>query len=337
MRLLITLFTGSFLLTASVSFGASFDCKKASSEFEHLICDNAELNKFDEDLGKAYKKKRDSLSKDGKDLLKKSQRNWLKFVQGACQKGFSYDGGRDINSKGDKALCVKNWYEWRISSLLREPDIESRNALGSSILPLFEGEFGKYGETYCSSYREVDVLDRVSSFNDLMMATINFYEKRCDSDLSNLYNDGEIRVALDKVIGKRFVRATLNESFCCGAHPTSGSRDYYFDLVAGRFLSFTDIFKGNWFDGVKAEASSEFFNEWKEDYPDEIRDLIQLILDQTPPEGNGLFNWKLTEGGFEISGEWFGYAGRNMDFHDISWSSVKGHLTPLGLILSGQH
>ena len=333
MRLLITLLTGSFLLSASVSFGASFDCKKASTEFEHLICDNAELNKLDEDLGKAYKQKRDSLSKDGKDLLKKSQRNWLKFVQGACQKGFSYDQGRDINSKEDKALCVKNWYEWRISSLLREPDTESRNALGSSILPLFEGEFRKDGEKYCSSYREVDVLDRVSSFNDYIKDT--FFEQSCDDDLASHHFE-EITFVLDKVIGKRFVRATLNESFCCGAHPISGSSDYYFDLVVGRFLSFKDIFKGNWFDGVKAEASKEYFNEWKEDHPDDVRDQVQRILDQTPPEGDELFNWELTEGGFKISGEWFSYAERSRDFHDISWSSVKGNLTPLGLMLSGQ-
>jgi uncharacterized protein YecT (DUF1311 family) len=123
MRLLITLLTGSFLLSASVSFGASFDCKKASTEFEHLICDNAELNKLDEDLGKAYKQKRDSLSKDGKDLLKKSQRNWLKFVRENCD----LNGKSNVASIKNKVLCVNELYEDRIELLSREGTIRKES------------------------------------------------------------------------------------------------------------------------------------------------------------------------------------------------------------------
>lgn len=62
---------------------ASFDCKKAASEVEKLICENPELSKLDDDLAQAYKNA--LISAADKEALKKNQVWWLKFTRNICQ------------------------------------------------------------------------------------------------------------------------------------------------------------------------------------------------------------------------------------------------------------
>jgi len=65
----------AFML-AQPSCAASFDCAKASTNVEKLICANPELSKLDEDLNKVY-----SLAIEGSSdpsMLKQEQRDWLK-------------------------------------------------------------------------------------------------------------------------------------------------------------------------------------------------------------------------------------------------------------------
>jgi len=59
---------------------ASFDCAKAGTKVEHMICDNPEISKLDEKLSSAYKEmlRQDDLQPEEVEGIKKSQRNWLK-------------------------------------------------------------------------------------------------------------------------------------------------------------------------------------------------------------------------------------------------------------------
>jgi len=66
----------------SVIHAASFDCSKATSEVEKLICGNDELSKLDESLNKAYLQALEW--KDIKNRIIKDQRQWLK-VRNACK------------------------------------------------------------------------------------------------------------------------------------------------------------------------------------------------------------------------------------------------------------
>lgn len=70
-----------FLLITSL-YGASFDCKKASTFIEHTICNDSELSKLDEELASSYKKIWNSLS--DKTDLKKDQFDWLKNTRDKC-------------------------------------------------------------------------------------------------------------------------------------------------------------------------------------------------------------------------------------------------------------
>lgn len=77
---------------------ASFDCAKASSKVEKLICGDAELSKLDDDLNAGYK----AALRDEKraDSIKLAQKQWIKERNGC-----------------EDETCVRRAYESRIASL----------------------------------------------------------------------------------------------------------------------------------------------------------------------------------------------------------------------------
>lgn len=87
------------LVIAENIYAASFDCRKARSEVERIICGNAELSTLDESLKEAYLQ---ALKRtDIKRKTKVSQRQWLKNERNVC---------RNVE-------CIKNAYEKRIQEL----------------------------------------------------------------------------------------------------------------------------------------------------------------------------------------------------------------------------
>lgn len=84
-----------FVMTAQA---ASFNCAKASAKVEHIICDNAEISKLDEELNAAYK----GVLQDGQqaDTVKQSQKQWMKERNGCAD-----------------ANCVEMAYRSRIDEL----------------------------------------------------------------------------------------------------------------------------------------------------------------------------------------------------------------------------
>jgi uncharacterized protein YecT (DUF1311 family) len=63
--------------TAVGHFSPSFDCSKASTIQEKLICSDEELAMFDAELSELYKQCLERL--EDKESLKENQRNWLRF------------------------------------------------------------------------------------------------------------------------------------------------------------------------------------------------------------------------------------------------------------------
>jgi len=75
MKLKLTIIC-TLLVAANTSSAASFDCGKASTRTEKIVCSNSELSKADERLSSSYNA---ALSKvEYKELLKQTQLQWLK-------------------------------------------------------------------------------------------------------------------------------------------------------------------------------------------------------------------------------------------------------------------
>lgn len=86
------------LMLAVSAQGASFDCGKAQTKMEHIICDNPEISKLDEELSVAYK----AALKDEKqaDAIKQAQKQWMKARNGCPD-----------------TVCIKQAYEARLLSV----------------------------------------------------------------------------------------------------------------------------------------------------------------------------------------------------------------------------
>ncbi|MDD2701721.1 MAG: hypothetical protein PHH36_10835 [Sideroxydans sp.] len=94
---LIAALLGGVLLSVPAQ-AASFECAKAGTKVEHIICDNPEISKLDDELAYAYKT---ALQDQSKLIgLKQEQKQWLNKRDG-CQ---------------DKE-CVKRAYETRLGDL----------------------------------------------------------------------------------------------------------------------------------------------------------------------------------------------------------------------------
>lgn len=80
-------------LFVSVSSPAqAFDCARASTETEKLICSDSGLKQADDDLGQAWSKARELLGEAEFKMLRQNQRAWLKSRDARC--GYGSDGER---------------------------------------------------------------------------------------------------------------------------------------------------------------------------------------------------------------------------------------------------
>jgi uncharacterized protein YecT (DUF1311 family) len=97
---------------AETSSGASFDCHKASSPIEKVICSDAKLSALDGELGKKFAEMKQANPRDSKSLIE-GQRKWLKTRVQQC----SYNGKDELpaeDKKRDYVSCLQRLYEQRI-------------------------------------------------------------------------------------------------------------------------------------------------------------------------------------------------------------------------------
>lgn len=108
---------------------ASFDCAKANSKVEHIICDNPEISKLDENLTRSYKASiQDEIYAK---TIREEQIRWIKH-RNYCE----------------SSTCLKALYETRIQELADAPKFFSKKLLremltDSSEKPTFNKEADK--------------------------------------------------------------------------------------------------------------------------------------------------------------------------------------------------
>jgi uncharacterized protein len=113
-RLLRSAGTGLLALVTGVAQAASFDCTKASTRVERLICADAELSRLDSELGRVYADAR--RSRENPERLLTQQRVWLEQ--------------RDRCRTSD---CLADLYRQRIAALDRKVgEVSIEAAMGES-------------------------------------------------------------------------------------------------------------------------------------------------------------------------------------------------------------
>lgn len=76
---------GCLMLAVSAQ-GASFDCGKAGTKVEHLICDNLVISELDSKLGQDFQVVLGKANAEQKRRVIAEQKHWLKFTRDVCEK-----------------------------------------------------------------------------------------------------------------------------------------------------------------------------------------------------------------------------------------------------------
>jgi uncharacterized protein len=80
----VVIATVVFFASASLASAQSFDCKKAETQVEKMICASTELSTLDEHLGRYFPAARGAVEGAGS-CLQANQLEWLKLTRNACQ------------------------------------------------------------------------------------------------------------------------------------------------------------------------------------------------------------------------------------------------------------
>ena len=130
------------------ALAASFDCNKAASATEKLICSDAETSALDSKLQQAYKTALAAASEAvDKEALAKEQRNWIKYTRGICQ----------------DSACLQKVYTDRIAVLARNDKNIVDSTPDNCIKPSSVGESKDNDCLNIIIYRDPN--NRVDSFN----------------------------------------------------------------------------------------------------------------------------------------------------------------------------
>jgi len=127
------------------ALAASFDCGKAASDTEKLICSDAETSALDGKLQQAYKTALAATDAYGKKALAKEQRNWITYTRGICQ----------------DTTCLRQVYTARIAVLARNEKNIVNDTPDNCIKP--SGKLNYDGCLNLVIYRDPN--DRISSLN----------------------------------------------------------------------------------------------------------------------------------------------------------------------------
>ena len=84
MHFRLTLILFILILISPISNSASFDCHKASSKIEKLICSDSKLGVLDKTLGEVYKSLKSENNEEQNTSLKAKQRTWIKERNSQC-------------------------------------------------------------------------------------------------------------------------------------------------------------------------------------------------------------------------------------------------------------
>jgi len=180
---------------------ASFDCGKAETKVEKLVCDNPVISKLDDKLGKTYQNDLNKANDEERQRLITEQKHWLKYTRNVC-----------INE-----TCFKHAYWSRLAELeiffephspLYEKEADKADAIKQVLAtaPLYESTFSN--PPFCRQVFEdlkqmksihfVDPVVQVQSYEDPALDSLKrqcngtqpmHFSYACDGKFYSLYKE----------------------------------------------------------------------------------------------------------------------------------------------------
>lgn len=163
--LFITFLIGCLVL-ASTAQAASFDCAKAGTKIEHIICGNSEISKLDEELAQSYKAALQDQSKA--ESTKQMQKQWMKARNGCADAACVQDAylnriGQLHQPRTTSAQAAKKMPATPTSSNTESYTLlmSKNDELCNHMLQLFNDDLKKYGWEGDKHHEEHEEFKRV--------------------------------------------------------------------------------------------------------------------------------------------------------------------------------
>lgn len=160
---------------------ASFDCAKAQSKVEHLICDNPILSGLDSKLGRDYQDVLSKANDEQKQRVITEQKHWLKHTRNVCEKETCLK-----HAYWSRQAALQTWFEPRAPLYEKESDKAEAIKQVLATAPLYK--LTHSDPKFCSQVfddlkqmkgiRLVDPVVQVQSYED---PALDPWKKQCQS------------------------------------------------------------------------------------------------------------------------------------------------------------
>lgn len=287
---------------AGAAWAASFDCAKARTPDEQLICGNPELSRADEHLAESYKALIGGVQAHGldtavRDRLRAEQRAWLTRRNAVC--GVTATTRLTTANRAELASCLRGEVEERIGKIDRLRD-------GLPVSALVEPQ--RIAETNKAKRYKIDVsypalpaaVTGANAFNALaekrVRPAIEAFRENVpagedlpDGDAMSALDIGyDIAFASPRLLSVQF---SFYEYMAGAAHGNPASGSLHVDLARGRALAAGDVFAAGrgWERALADHALADLRRQAKADG----FELFDGAADTLPDIVGNLDNWRL--------------------------------------------
>ena len=198
---------------ASAAYGQGFDCTKATTEIEKMICSDKELSALDDTLNETYKAAQKNFP-DG-NVMRNLQQFWLKSTR---------------NTATDMEK-LKKVYRERVELLKGCCEIQRSGNLAWVMVPLGQNA-GSYPRLY--DFPDKEVLKKVNTQIDESIKNL-----RCFNGEGSYSTTTEVTFSKANI----FSIKAISSWYCGGAYPTDDENlSMTFDLKTGNRIGFSSLF-----------------------------------------------------------------------------------------------
>lgn len=295
---------------------ASFDCTKARSSMERLICSDAELNALDESLAKNYTAAKNKLSSSAAKVFSTGQLSWLRFYSNYCF--VSYDASKA--DAGQAKRCLIDAYSERIKELKITGEMTHgwrTYIVIDSVIKISPAEQSIY--TVQRNYVQLDSAA-------LSAQNINGYLAFTDRIELEDTRGSESYVVRLAELGRDWLQKIKQSEVITGAYPTSGTECGVYALSLARPLRAADLFtNASWKLTAKRFAQAHFTSLAATEKDFDLSMLNGYSQFDLPPAAE--FSFCINANGFYVDG-FLPHVARALDGVTLPWSIFASHLTP---------
>lgn len=175
---------------------ASFDCAKAHLKVEHLICDNSEISKLDEELAKSYRAALQDQSRA--EEVKQTQKQWMKernaCPDAACVRSAYVKRNEQLRTTNDSAAQSTEPAPIETSDKPGYFRLDKSNDDGVcySLGRIINADIKKYGETRFNKHDEFVKWRAIDEARIVRGEGVSRYSGTVEQSEVDINNDGDI-------------------------------------------------------------------------------------------------------------------------------------------------